>query len=118
MVGRGNELAVVTQARASGTGGVVVHAPAGVGKSRLGREALPEAECGGMYTRAATRACSDRPGAWRADPSEDALRVARWVLDAGEPIPSATLLDAAHAASLSGDPDLGADLILRSILGV
>jgi DNA-binding CsgD family transcriptional regulator len=46
---------------------------------------------------------------------QDSLRVARWLLDAGEPIPSATLLDAAQAASLSGDPDLGADLAQRAI---
>jgi DNA-binding CsgD family transcriptional regulator len=45
---------------------------------------------------------------------QDSLRVARWLLDAGEPIPSATLLDAAQAASLSGDPDLGADLAQRA----
>jgi DNA-binding CsgD family transcriptional regulator len=46
---------------------------------------------------------------------QDSLRVARWLVDAGEPIPSATLLDAAQAASLSGDPDLGADLAQRAI---
>ena len=46
---------------------------------------------------------------------QDSLRVARWLLDAGEPIPSATLLDAAQSASLSGDPDLGADLAQRAI---
>jgi hypothetical protein len=50
MVGRVNELAEVAQARASGTGGVVVHAPAGVGTSRLAREALAEAERDGMHT--------------------------------------------------------------------
>jgi DNA-binding CsgD family transcriptional regulator len=41
---------------------------------------------------------------------ELALRVARWLLDAGEPIPAATLLEAARAANLSGDPGLGARL--------
>jgi DNA-binding NarL/FixJ family response regulator len=38
----------------------------------------------------------------------DALRVAHWLLDAGEPIPTPLLLDAGRAANLAGDPDLGA----------
>ena len=38
----------------------------------------------------------------------DALRVASWLIDAGEPIPVALLLAAARAANLAGDPDLGA----------
>ena len=69
MVGRVNELAEVAQARASGTGGVVVHAPAGVGKSRLAREALAEAERGGMHTLwvQATRSAATVPlGAFAA----------------------------------------------------
>jgi DNA-binding NarL/FixJ family response regulator len=40
----------------------------------------------------------------------DALRVARWLLDAGETIPVELLLDAARAANLSGDPELGCEL--------
>ena len=69
MVGRANELALVAQARASGTGGVVVHAPAGVGKSRLARETLAEAERGGMHTLwvQATRSAATVPlGAFAA----------------------------------------------------
>ena len=46
---------------------------------------------------------------------QDSLRVARWLLHAGERIPSARLLDAAQVAILSGDPDLGADLAQRAI---
>jgi DNA-binding CsgD family transcriptional regulator len=38
--------------------------------------------------------------------SEDSLRVARWLLDAGEPIPRALLLEAAETANRSGAPDL------------
>ncbi len=41
---------------------------------------------------------------------DDALRVARWLLDAGAAVPSEYLLDAARAANLAGDPDLGAQL--------
>ncbi len=41
---------------------------------------------------------------------DDALRVARWRLDAGEQVPTGLLIDAARAANLSGDPELGAHL--------
>jgi DNA-binding CsgD family transcriptional regulator len=41
---------------------------------------------------------------------DGALRVARLMLDAGAAIPSRLQLDAARAANLSGDPDLGAQL--------
>ena len=45
----------------------------------------------------------------------DSLRVARWLQDAGAEIPNALLLDAARAANLSGDPDLGAELAGRAL---
>jgi DNA-binding NarL/FixJ family response regulator len=41
---------------------------------------------------------------------EDSLRVARWLLDAGERIPDTLLLDAADAANRSGDPQLASEL--------
>jgi DNA-binding CsgD family transcriptional regulator len=41
---------------------------------------------------------------------DDALRVVRLLLDAGAPIPPALLIDASRAASLAGDPVLGAEL--------
>ena len=41
---------------------------------------------------------------------DDALRIARWRLDAGAEVPPELLLDAARAANLAGDPDLGAQL--------
>ena len=40
----------------------------------------------------------------------DALRVARWLLDAGRPIAKELGVEAAGAAVLAGDPDLGARL--------
>ena len=48
----------------------------------------------------------------RRDPlaPDDALRVARWLLDAGDSVPVALLVDAARAAIRAGDPDLGAQL--------
>jgi len=47
---------------------------------------------------------------------EDTLRIARWLLDAGEPIPAETLLEAARAAILGGDPDLGALLAEQALV--
>ncbi len=45
----------------------------------------------------------------------DSLRVCRWRLEAGEPIPNELLLDAGQAASERGDPDLGAELAERAL---
>jgi DNA-binding CsgD family transcriptional regulator len=45
---------------------------------------------------------------------DDALRVARWQLDAGADVSPDHLLDAARAANLAGDPDLGAQLAQRA----
>lgn len=47
--------------------------------------------------------------------SEDALRVARWLLDAGEPIPTPVLVQAACAATASADPGLGAELAAQAV---
>ena len=44
-----------------------------------------------------------------------ALRVARWLLDAGECVPTTQLLDAAHAANLGGDPELAAQLAQQAV---
>ncbi|HUA50496.1 MAG TPA: LuxR C-terminal-related transcriptional regulator [Solirubrobacteraceae bacterium] len=46
---------------------------------------------------------------------DDALRAARWLIDAGAEIPPELLLDAADAANLAGDPALGAELATRAI---
>ena len=54
--------------------------------------------------------------AGRGDPETgDSLRVARWLLEAGEPIPAATLLEGAAAANLAGDPQLGVRLARRAV---
>ena len=52
----------------------------------------------------------------RNDPETgDSLRVARWLLEAEEPIPRSTLLEAAAAANLAGDPQLGVRLARRAV---
>jgi hypothetical protein len=43
------------------------------------------------------------------------LRIARWLLDAGEPAPAETLVDAARAANLNGDPELGTTLAEEAV---
>ncbi len=54
--------------------------------------------------------------AGRDDPeTADSLRVARWLLEAGEAIPALTLLEAAAAANLAGDPQLGVRLARRAV---
>jgi len=54
--------------------------------------------------------------AGRDDPETgDSLRVARWLLEADEPIPTSTLLEAAAAANLAGDPQLGVRLARRAV---
>ncbi len=47
--------------------------------------------------------------------SEDSLRIARWLLDAGEPIPGALLLDAADTANRNGDPELASELAWQAL---
>jgi len=52
----------------------------------------------------------------RGAPSgDDALRMARWLLDAGERIPTALLVDAARAANLNGDAEFGATLAASAV---
>jgi DNA-binding NarL/FixJ family response regulator len=48
---------------------------------------------------------------------EDILRLARWLIDAGETIPSELMLQAARAANLAGDPTFGAMLAARALDG-
>ena len=50
----------------------------------------------------------------RPDPG-DALRLARWLIEAGDPITTDLTLSAARAANAAGDPDFGADLAARAL---
>ncbi|MGO9903053.1 MAG: AAA family ATPase [Solirubrobacteraceae bacterium] len=61
LIGRSRELATISAVRTRGSAGVVVHAPAGVGKSRLARAALAAAVDDG----ARTAWIHDRPAASR-----------------------------------------------------
>ena len=82
-VGRAQELANIAEARADECCGVVVCADAGIGKSRLGREALASAERTGAMTEwvQATRSAGLVPlGAWAGllpeeIPSDQAFRL-------------------------------------------
>ena len=46
---------------------------------------------------------------------EDILRLARWLIDAGETMPSDLMLQAARASNLAGDPTFGATLAERAL---
>jgi DNA-binding CsgD family transcriptional regulator len=46
---------------------------------------------------------------------EDTLRVARWLLDAGEAISTDLMLEAARAANLAGDPEFGGALAAQAL---
>jgi DNA-binding NarL/FixJ family response regulator len=82
-VGRDEELASIADARADGCCGVVLCADAGIGKSRLGREAVVSAEREGAMTEwvQATRSAGMIPlGAWAGllpdeVPSDQAFRL-------------------------------------------
>lgn len=69
LIGRGRELADVVRALASGSGGVVIDAPAGIGKSRLARAAVAQAEGDGaaiVWVQATRSAASIPLGAFAA----------------------------------------------------
>jgi DNA-binding NarL/FixJ family response regulator len=69
------------------------------------RDALPALRARDLRLRLAAVVTERRPVS-----SEDALRIARWLLDAGAPIATPLLVEAAGAANRAGDPDLGAQL--------
>ena len=78
------------------------------------RRGRPRLDAGDARPRAAHAA--RRPGAGaRPVRPDDALRIARWLLDAGEPVPPQLLLDAAGAANAAGDADLGARLAEQAV---
>jgi DNA-binding CsgD family transcriptional regulator len=47
--------------------------------------------------------------------AQDPLRIARWLLDAGEPMPIPLLMQAAKTANASGDPGLATELATRAL---
>jgi predicted ATPase len=90
LVGRAAELQEITRARGEGLNGVVVHAPAGVGKSLLARAALEQLRAAGAATTwiQATRSAASVPlgafaGAIDADVrSDDPLELFRRSVEA------------------------------------
>jgi len=49
--------------------------------------------------------------------ADDTLRIARWLLDAGEPMEAPLLVEAARAANLASDPEMGARLAALAVEG-
>ena len=66
---------------------------------------MPALRCRALRLRLASALLERDPLA-----PDDALRIVRLLLDAGAPIPPLLLVDAARAANLAGDPELGAQL--------
>jgi hypothetical protein len=97
---------------------ITVSAPTTRPEVRLSHPLFGEALTGGL---GALRARSQRlrlaEVLQRRDPltPDDALRASRLLLDAGAPVPSDLLLDAARAANLSGDAELGGELAERAL---
>jgi DNA-binding CsgD family transcriptional regulator len=69
-----------------------------------------EARMLGMRARAARLRLAEIVGRRAPRSPDDALRIARWLLDAGQAIGPDLLVEAARAANRAGDPDLGARL--------
>jgi DNA-binding CsgD family transcriptional regulator len=69
-----------------------------------------EARLPAIRAHATRLTLADMVGRRRPRAPDDALRIARWLLDAGEPIPLDVLVEAARAANRAGDADLGARL--------
>jgi DNA-binding CsgD family transcriptional regulator len=69
-----------------------------------------EARMTGMQARAARLRLAEIVGRRAPRSPDDALRIARWLLDVGEPIAPDLLVEAARAANRAGDPGLGARL--------
>jgi DNA-binding CsgD family transcriptional regulator len=74
------------------------------------RSALPSLRAAGL------RLALARTVRERAVPEpEDTVRVTRWLIDAGEQVPAASLVEAARAAGLAGDPAFAAVLAARAL---
>ena len=69
-----------------------------------------DAQMPGIRAHAARLQLAEVVGRRRPRSPDDALRIARWLLDAGEPIAPDVLVEAARAAIRAGDADLGARL--------
>ena len=94
-------------------GMVVVQPPSAGAEVRLAHPLYGEVVRQGLRElrgRALRLGLAEQVGARDPLPVDDAVRVARWLLDAGAEIPAALLVDAARGALLAGDPDLGAQL--------
>jgi len=105
---------------AEARGLVSVSAPAKGGDVVLAHPVYGDVIDAGMpaiRAHAARLRLAELVGRRRPRSHDDALRIARWLLDAGEPIPQDVLVDAARAANRAGDADLGARLAALALEG-
>ncbi|MGE2717272.1 LuxR C-terminal-related transcriptional regulator [Mycolicibacterium litorale] len=88
LTGRLEELSAIRQGLSSDSAGIVVHGMAGVGKSRIAREALLEAERAGFETRWVVGTSTARPvplgalAAWAQAANGNSLHRVRAVMEA------------------------------------
>ncbi|RKQ93025.1 AAA ATPase-like protein [Solirubrobacter pauli] len=75
------------------------------------------AELPALYAQSLRRRLADRLLARDPVTPETAMRVARLLLDAQQPVPAPLLVDAARAANEAGDPDFGARLAELALPG-
>jgi hypothetical protein len=97
---------------------VEIEGPPGRQQARLAHPLYGEAirtSLPSLRARAHRLALADSLQAQRGLSAEDSLRVARWSLDARAPIPNPVLIDAARAANVIGDPNLGAQLAALAV---
>lgn len=100
LTGRLEELGAIRHGLSSDSAGIVVHGKAGVGKSRIAREALCEAERNGFDTRWVVGTSTARAvplgalAAWAQDANGNSVHRVRTVIDAlvGGPTGPATLV--------------------------
>jgi DNA-binding CsgD family transcriptional regulator len=105
-------------AEAEERGNVVVTGPVADSRVHLAqplygevlRAQLPVLRVRALFLRLAETIQRRRPLA-----PDDALHAVRWLRETGAAIPANLLLDAAAAANLAGDPDLGADLAAMAV---
>jgi len=107
-------------AAAEERGNVIVTGPAADGQVHLAQPLYGEvlrAQLPVLRARALSLRLAETVQQRRPLTPNDALRAVRWLRETGAAIPTDLLLDAAAAANVAGDPELGADLAQSAVDG-
>jgi len=112
LVGQGPLIAVEER------GLIAIEGSGGEAEVRLAHPLYAEAVRASLGTLRGTRTRLRLAGAVQSQGQlspDRALRVARWLTDAGERVPTPILVEAARAANLSGDPELAGRLAEQAV---